>query len=977
MESDSSVICSDSSVGKLRELLKLESKSHRDTGRCYDTLQQEYDDLLRKYAEAENTIDRLRIDLLRERISEKNGELSTIDIAINNVNAWQRLYDDLAVRSNKLKNNVCSFHEYLVSHETVGNEMNTIFDRLNLDFENILNAFQSVQSLHNKVDIPAEKETSIAADDLEGNLYRLGLRLSEIQEEMNNKCRKFGDLSNSLSNAKKFDIYLENKGYDAECSEAETVREEDELMIDSDVNDNYPLDPERPCTDDLSEMISYKKMNDEFKCLNPDMYRCISEPKNLHKQLENNAHFEDEMEESEDEENFGSFDATVINVFDSKDSDTKGRLSSVKEYPSRGTLNPTPDDSGYQESNHSILSLMKLKKPLHSSPVDADKINMPALFQQQNSTDADGIAEEYSKKLDSLRGYILGKQAAINSSSLSDLETSETLYPSTSRNKRRANRNSASPVNKNLPSSSQFGSTLLSPDRSDSSNDTVVRNNRTLDSSANELKALRNEMRGVQDMIRDLKDTIRNQNAASLMCDRRASDISRDNNDDDVDGDVNNPDDSLVPENEMTQLLDLQAKQFKTLEKLEKRMGDIADDIKGIQSTEKNCRPPSASPINLPLHIPATQNQHNIVQANRSLSRTPNCRNRSTHDAQNSLNNSFNDPHKLSTKSPFVKTHDYENSLLNESIHAKRDLQNEFDVGQDNSAMPNLKSPDLNEGGDESYYDEQNLDKNRASRMNGTLNSIGAKLDTLSSFLQNKGSKKESTESPEDRQMKLLEKLENKLENLCNNMNATSSANSTANRNQPLSMSTSTPMNSTTPLKNPPPPLHVNDSTTFDTSSHTNNATPFENPSHSNDCTYVRSPSTANKSRLKGNENARQSFIPQNETTTSTNTANQVVHHYHHTVDPSASGLHGLPNHQSAARVQTASTNKHTRTHIPTNHLHSTNSQLKNTTQPMRQSVIENYLEKANSSAILVESLSKKLLHTMGSDLLYSSPSEF
>jgi len=48
-------------VDKLKELLRQESRCHQETGHCYNTLQQEYDELLRKYAEAENTIDKLRI----------------------------------------------------------------------------------------------------------------------------------------------------------------------------------------------------------------------------------------------------------------------------------------------------------------------------------------------------------------------------------------------------------------------------------------------------------------------------------------------------------------------------------------------------------------------------------------------------------------------------------------------------------------------------------------------------------------------------------------------------------------------------------------------------------------------------------------------------------------------------------------------------------------------------------------------------
>lgn len=48
-------------VAKLKELLRQESRCHEETGQCYETLQKEYDELLKKFAEAENTIDKLRI----------------------------------------------------------------------------------------------------------------------------------------------------------------------------------------------------------------------------------------------------------------------------------------------------------------------------------------------------------------------------------------------------------------------------------------------------------------------------------------------------------------------------------------------------------------------------------------------------------------------------------------------------------------------------------------------------------------------------------------------------------------------------------------------------------------------------------------------------------------------------------------------------------------------------------------------------
>lgn len=60
-ENESLSQLSTADVEKLKELLRQESRCHQETGHCYDTLQREYDDLLKKYAEAENTIDKLRV----------------------------------------------------------------------------------------------------------------------------------------------------------------------------------------------------------------------------------------------------------------------------------------------------------------------------------------------------------------------------------------------------------------------------------------------------------------------------------------------------------------------------------------------------------------------------------------------------------------------------------------------------------------------------------------------------------------------------------------------------------------------------------------------------------------------------------------------------------------------------------------------------------------------------------------------------
>merc|ERR1712193_416229 len=149
MESDCSMpTISDNSVGVLKELLKDTQRQHRDTGQCYDTLQKEYDELLQKYAQAENTIDKLRIETLRERIEKCKEDQSNKDFIEQYNKAWQCVYDDLLYRTNKLQVAAGEFQGHLSHRQySSSDEVHDIFDSLHNDFENIANAFQSMQAL--------------------------------------------------------------------------------------------------------------------------------------------------------------------------------------------------------------------------------------------------------------------------------------------------------------------------------------------------------------------------------------------------------------------------------------------------------------------------------------------------------------------------------------------------------------------------------------------------------------------------------------------------------------------------------------------------------------------------------------------------------------------------------------------------------------------------------------------------------------
>ncbi|XP_066910844.1 micronuclear linker histone polyprotein-like [Clytia hemisphaerica] len=221
-------------VDKLKELLRQEAYSHKETGQCYSTLQKEYDDLLKKYAEAENTIDKLRIGAriklyydspppqqadnevfqdmrskstqllhlaqpqkvhlsrtysMPERLLTKKRGLSSSLPAPSRVSE-----EDLVARLQCLQNDVTNFHTLLSDGECTLQEQREINEGLKDEFSMIKDEFKTLENngSRNRAYSTNSKisEDFGGANSLQAEVYRLGLRLEEIDEEIGDQIRQ-------------------------------------------------------------------------------------------------------------------------------------------------------------------------------------------------------------------------------------------------------------------------------------------------------------------------------------------------------------------------------------------------------------------------------------------------------------------------------------------------------------------------------------------------------------------------------------------------------------------------------------------------------------------------------------------------------------------------------------------------------------------------------------------------------------------
>ena len=169
-------------VEKLKELLRQESRCHQETGHCYDTLQREYDDLLKKHAEAENTIDKLRVGVrvnlysdnpkpqkitynqLEESRSKsvqqinlnsnrQQGRLRTYSLPPvydsdgnqNRNDNGNSLYPKWLENLRDLENDVSAFEEVLVVGDYEFEEQQQLYNAMQKDFNSLANELKHIK----------------------------------------------------------------------------------------------------------------------------------------------------------------------------------------------------------------------------------------------------------------------------------------------------------------------------------------------------------------------------------------------------------------------------------------------------------------------------------------------------------------------------------------------------------------------------------------------------------------------------------------------------------------------------------------------------------------------------------------------------------------------------------------------------------------------------------------------------------------
>lgn len=247
-------------VDNLKAMLRQESQYHKETGNCYDTLQKEYDDLLKKYAEAENTIDQYRIATKLNQKSKKTSpsgtgigynfkeprsksvqQLSTNvkhHTALCRANSLPEtsihesestiIENQLKSSFNELRNDVLAFEGALVENEYLYEEKIQIYDALKYEFDQLMESFKELQRRKEQDGTNLEDSTGRISEELfdqesfEGELYQVGLRLEEINTEITEQQNRKDTLTASHKGfATLNDVFHENEE-DVECLKVES-----------------------------------------------------------------------------------------------------------------------------------------------------------------------------------------------------------------------------------------------------------------------------------------------------------------------------------------------------------------------------------------------------------------------------------------------------------------------------------------------------------------------------------------------------------------------------------------------------------------------------------------------------------------------------------------------------------------------------------------------------------------------------------
>ncbi|XP_057317377.1 uncharacterized protein LOC130662508 isoform X2 [Hydractinia symbiolongicarpus] len=207
-------------VDELKELLRQESKCHKETGHCYKTLQKEYDKLLCKYAEAENVIDELRIGAKVNLYSNRGNfdvdntlnvrsksaqQITSRPLLINRTHSLPNtdkienvtkesgtdsLRLSVLLQTSNLQDDVTAFHDVLSNQEYTYDEQKQLYDVMKKEYEDIESELKRIKELENQQSYSVSNSEFLQFNSLEGEVYRLSLRLEEIDEEIGEQLRR-------------------------------------------------------------------------------------------------------------------------------------------------------------------------------------------------------------------------------------------------------------------------------------------------------------------------------------------------------------------------------------------------------------------------------------------------------------------------------------------------------------------------------------------------------------------------------------------------------------------------------------------------------------------------------------------------------------------------------------------------------------------------------------------------------------------
>ncbi|XP_065654600.1 uncharacterized protein LOC105848339 isoform X2 [Hydra vulgaris] len=209
-------------IEKIKECLVREVKKQKEIGQCYSALQHKYDNLLRKHAEAENTIDTYRIKINSNTNVTKHSNISNsvLQLPRKESNCLLRTYSlpsssitckdsdflenfQLLVRRVKnLEENVQCIHNGILQNLFDNDfELLKVFEIVKKDYTIMLNELQFFNQKEKSNNFLVENIDEL--NNLEFELYKIGLRLEELHESLYGMLEKNGKGASAINGDEK------------------------------------------------------------------------------------------------------------------------------------------------------------------------------------------------------------------------------------------------------------------------------------------------------------------------------------------------------------------------------------------------------------------------------------------------------------------------------------------------------------------------------------------------------------------------------------------------------------------------------------------------------------------------------------------------------------------------------------------------------------------------------------------------------